>query len=60
MEMNDLFKLWADECSKLLGGLDILGLDFLHSRKDDKYYILEVGLTRILKPTRMSEIDLLS
>ena len=36
---------WADECSKVLGGIDILGLDFVHSEKDDKYYILELNDT---------------
>jgi len=36
---------WADECSKALGGLDILGLDFLHSKSDDQLYILELNDT---------------
>ena len=28
IEVTEQFKLWADECAKAFGGLDILGLDF--------------------------------
>lgn len=28
-ELTPQFKLWADECSQLCGGLDILGTNFL-------------------------------
>jgi hypothetical protein len=38
---------WADECAKVLGGLDILGLDFLHCKKTDKFFILELNDTAI-------------
>ncbi|KAH3759174.1 synapsin II [Pelomyxa schiedti] len=46
-DMEPRYKLWADECSKLFGGLDILGLDLLHSKTDDKEYILELNDTAI-------------
>lgn len=26
--MNEQYKLWIDECSKLFGGMDILGIFF--------------------------------
>jgi len=38
---------WADACSNALGGLDILGLDFVHSKADGKFYILELNDTAI-------------
>lgn len=46
-DLTEEFKMWADECAKLFGGLDILGLDFVHSKKDGKYYILELNDTAI-------------
>src|SRR3990167_6378742 len=45
MEVTEEMKMWADECSKVLGGLDILGLDFLHDKKTDKFHILELNDT---------------
>merc|ERR1712000_390773 len=39
--------LWADECAKALGGLDILGLDFVHSKATGKFHILELNDTAI-------------
>lgn len=47
MEITDQMIRWADECSKVFGGLDILGLDFVHSKKDGKFYILELNDTAI-------------
>jgi len=47
IEVTPQFKQWADLCASLLGGLDILGLDFVHSKVDDKYYILELNDTAI-------------
>jgi synapsin len=48
VEVEEIWKEWADECSKVFGGLDILGLDFVHSADDDKYYILELNDTGLL------------
>eukprot|EP01112_Ceratiomyxa_fruticulosa_P009940 TRINITY_DN260_c0_g1_i3.p1 TRINITY_DN260_c0_g1~~TRINITY_DN260_c0_g1_i3.p1 ORF type:complete len:379 (-),score=87.44 TRINITY_DN260_c0_g1_i3:91-1227(-) len=47
LEVTPQYKLWVDECSKLFGGLDILGLDLLHSKEDGKVYILELNDTAI-------------
>jgi len=47
MELTPQFKKWADECSTLFGGLEILGLDILHSVEDDRFYILELNDTAI-------------
>mmetsp|Transcript_18103 Transcript_18103/g.45954 ORF Transcript_18103/g.45954 Transcript_18103/m.45954 type:complete len:412 (-) Transcript_18103:114-1349(-) len=47
MELTPEIKLWADECAKAFGGLDILGLDFLHDKHSDRLYILEVNDTAI-------------
>jgi synapsin len=49
MEMTKEFKLWADECSKIFGGLDWFAIDVAHG-KDGNDYILElngsaIGLT---------------
>jgi glutathione synthase/RimK-type ligase-like ATP-grasp enzyme len=37
--------MWADEASRIFGGLDICTVDVLHSQKDGKEYILEVNGT---------------
>ncbi len=41
------YKLWADECAKLFGGIEILGLDFVHERETGKIIILELNDTAI-------------
>jgi len=46
-EMTPEYKLMADECAKIFGGIDILGLDLLHSEEDGKEYILELNDTAI-------------
>nr|CAH8856993.1 unnamed protein product [Trichobilharzia regenti] len=40
--MNDKFKLWIDEVSRLFGGLDICSIDALQS-KSGEYYIYEAN-----------------
>eukprot|EP01125_Pyxidicula_operculata_P011922 TRINITY_DN3903_c0_g1_i2.p1 TRINITY_DN3903_c0_g1~~TRINITY_DN3903_c0_g1_i2.p1 ORF type:complete len:331 (-),score=67.88 TRINITY_DN3903_c0_g1_i2:90-1082(-) len=47
MEVTPAYKRMVDECSNLFGGLDILGLDLLHSQAEDKDYILELNDTAI-------------
>eukprot|EP01129_Flabellula_baltica_P015442 TRINITY_DN7875_c0_g1_i2.p1 TRINITY_DN7875_c0_g1~~TRINITY_DN7875_c0_g1_i2.p1 ORF type:complete len:225 (-),score=51.25 TRINITY_DN7875_c0_g1_i2:22-696(-) len=42
MEVTDQFKMWADECSNLFGGLDMLGIDVLHT-EDGRDIIIEVN-----------------
>ena len=53
IEPTEEYIRWADECAQALGGLDILGLDFLHCKKTDKYYILELNDTGMLSSSRM-------
>jgi len=43
IEMTERYKLWADECSKLFGGMDILAIDAIHCQDSEKEYILEVN-----------------
>jgi len=42
--MKNEYKIWADECAKIFGGLDILAIDILHT-KDNKDVIIEVNDT---------------
>jgi len=42
MEVTDQFRMWADECSQLFGGLDMLGLDILHT-EDGHNIIIEIN-----------------
>ncbi len=45
-KLTDSYKLWADECSLLFGGMDILALDGIHG-KDGKDWIIELNGTAI-------------
>eukprot|EP00753_Platysulcus_tardus_P022164 PLAT9386.1.p1 GENE.PLAT9386.1~~PLAT9386.1.p1 ORF type:complete len:248 (-),score=118.59 PLAT9386.1:81-824(-) len=47
VEVTPQFRMWATECSKLVGGMDILALDVLHRASDDSLHILEVNDTAI-------------
>jgi len=72
MEVTPLYKRWVDECALVFGGLDILGLDLLHSKATNTDYILElndtaIGLTHkyeaedmaIMRDLAMSKMNLL-
>ena len=59
IELTDDYKRWADECSKLFGGMDILAVDALHG-VDGKDYIIELNDTAIGILTQNWEEDTLS
>lgn len=45
MELSETYKLWADEASKLFGGLDVLTVDVIRDSETGNEYILEVNGT---------------
>lgn len=47
IELTDEYKLWADECSKCFGGMDILAVDAIHGKKTGKDHIIELNGTAI-------------
>jgi len=57
-ELTDEFKRWIEESSQVFGGLDICGLDFVHSKTDNKYYILELNDTAIGLVHKYAEEDM--
>lgn len=42
IEVNVVYRRWADEASVLFGGLDILTVDAIHDTATGKEFILEV------------------
>jgi len=58
MEVTPQHKRWVDECAKLFGGMEILGLDLLHSKKTGKDYILELNDTAIGLVHKYEEEDM--
>jgi len=47
LEVTPLYKRYVDECALVFGGLEILGLDLLHSKATNTDYILELNDTAI-------------
>jgi hypothetical protein len=45
LEVTPQWQLWASECRKAFGGLDLFGLDFLHDKRTGKLVILELNGT---------------
>jgi len=45
--VEDVHRNWADECSTLFGGMEILGFDAVHRKSDGVYVILEINDTAI-------------
>ncbi len=43
VDVTPQYQLWADECARLFGGLDIFGLDFVHDPATDRLHILELN-----------------
>ena len=57
IEVPPKWQVWADECAKACGGLDILGLDLIHDREKDTYHILELNDTAIGLVHRVAQED---
>ena len=58
MRWQEEFQRWIDISSEAFGGLDICGLDFVHSEQDGKYYILELNDTAIGLVHKYEEEDM--
>jgi hypothetical protein len=55
IELTDTFKLWADECSKCYGGMELLAVDAVMDLSGN-YHILELNGTAIgIQPRHWSE-----
>eukprot|EP01125_Pyxidicula_operculata_P016412 TRINITY_DN5643_c0_g1_i1.p1 TRINITY_DN5643_c0_g1~~TRINITY_DN5643_c0_g1_i1.p1 ORF type:complete len:234 (-),score=68.31 TRINITY_DN5643_c0_g1_i1:61-762(-) len=55
IELNDTFKLWADECAKCYGGMDLLAVDAVCD-ENGKYHILELNGSAIgIQPRHWEE-----
>lgn len=58
VEVTDQYRMWAERCGQMFGGLEILAVDALHTT-DGKEYILEVNDTAIgLGPSHHDEDSL--
>uniref|UniRef100_A0A7S3YS46 ATP-grasp domain-containing protein n=1 Tax=Lotharella globosa TaxID=91324 RepID=A0A7S3YS46_9EUKA len=58
IDVKPEYKFWADEASKMFGGLDILTVDAIHNNNNGKEYIMEVnGTSSGLLPSRQAEDD---
>jgi len=47
VEVQDRWRRWADACSEMFGGMDILAVDAIVEEDTDREYILEVNGTSI-------------
>jgi len=55
IELTDTFKLWADECAKCYGGMDLLAVDAVLDEHGN-YHILELNGTAIgIQPQHWTE-----
>lgn len=59
LEVTPLWQSWADECRQIFGGLEMFGLDFVHSSKTGVYTILELNGTACGLVQRHEEEDML-
>ncbi|XP_028400080.1 synapsin-2-like [Dendronephthya gigantea] len=58
IQLTERYKLWADECAKMFGGLDILCVEVIQTG-DGKEYIIEVNDTgmKLFSETRDTDIQ---
>lgn len=56
-KITETYKMWADECSRLFGGMDILAIDALHTA-DGEEYIIELNDCLIGFPKECEKEDM--